>query len=84
MSSIKDQVIDEQNAQQPAPPAKGGSPAFLKELQDKGSVTLKAMSRDELAAMVGQIPADIHYGSGAVGFNCETCEYMVQLDLTQK
>lgn len=88
MSNVKDQVIDEQNAQQPAAqppaPAKANAPAFLKELQDKGSVVLTAQSRDELSAVVNDIPADVHYGAGAVGYNYDKGEYTLRIDLINK
>ena len=62
--------------------AKGNAADFLKDLQANGFVVLTAQSRDELAEMVGQIPADIHYGAGAVGFFYETGEYTLRIDLT--
>lgn len=69
--------------QQPAP-AKGGAPDFMKELQDKGSVVLTAPSRDELSALVNDIPADVHYGAGAVGYNYDKGEYTLRIDLINK
>lgn len=80
---------NKQQTQQPAPateqkPAKGGAPDFMKELQDKGFVVLTAQSRDELAAMVNDIPADVHYGAGAVGYNYDKGEYTLRIDLVNK
>lgn len=80
---------NEKQTQQPAPateqkPAKGGAPDFMKELQEKGFVVLTAQSRDELSAVVNDIPADVHYGAGAVGYNYDKGEYTLRIDLVNK
>ena len=80
---------NEKQTQQPEPateqkPAKGGAPDFMKELQDKGCVVLTAQSRDELSAVVNDIPADVHYGAGAVGYNYDKGEYTLRIDLVNK
>lgn len=59
-------------------------PAFVEELLKNGTTTITAKSRDELAEMVNNIPADVHYGAGAVGFNHETTTYSLRLDITSK
>ena len=70
-------------------PAADGSPvsteqqtAYIDELLKNGTTTLKAKTRDELAEMVNNIPADVHYGAGAVGFNPETGDFSLRLDIT--
>ena len=55
-------------------------PGFLAELKDKGTVTLTATSREKLAEMVADIPADIKYGAGAVGKTVEGV-YSLRLDI---
>lgn len=80
---------NEKQTQHPAPateqkPAKVGAPDFMKELQDKGFVVLTAQSRDELSAVVNDIPADVHYGAGAVGYNYDKGEYTLRIDLVNK
>ena len=83
---------NEKQTQQPATaapateqkPSKGGAPDFIKELQDKGSVVLTAKSREELSAVVNDIPADVHYGAGAVGYNYDKGEYTLRIDLINK
>ena len=55
-------------------------PDFLDELKEKGTVTLTATSREELAEMVANIPADIKYGAGAVGKTVEGV-YSLRLDI---
>ena len=59
-------------------------PAFVEELLKNGTTTITAKRRDELAEMVNDIPADVHYGAGAVGFNHETATYSLRLDITSK
>lgn len=60
--------------------AEAKMPGFLAELKDKGTVTLTATSREELAEMVADIPADIKYGAGAVGKTIEGV-YSLRLDI---
>lgn len=67
--------------QQPAPTAKSGSPAYVDELLKNGTAILTAKTRDELAEMVNEIPADVHYGAGAVGFNHETGAFTLRVDI---
>mgnify|MGYP003318702053 CR=1 FL=1 len=79
MSKTKEKVIEEQNAQ-----AQEKQPAHVAELLLNGTVTLTASSREELAAMVNDIPADCSYGAGAVGRDRETGCYSLRIDLTTK
>ena len=69
---VSDSVADNQPKQ----------PAYIAELLKNGTTTLKAKTRDELAEMVNNIPADVHYGAGAVGFNPETGDFSLRLDIT--
>ena len=62
-------------------PAESCSPAFVKELLEKGTAVLTAKTRDELAEMVNDIPADVRYGAGAVGFNYETGDFTLRVDI---
>jgi hypothetical protein len=62
-------------------PAESCSPAFVKELLEKGTAILTAKTRDELAEMVNDIPADVAYQAGAVGHNHETGEYTLRIDI---
>lgn len=59
-------------------------PDFVKELLANGSVILTANSREELAEMVNDIPADCSYGAGAAGRNRETGVYCLRIDLTNR
>jgi hypothetical protein len=62
-------------------PAESCSPAFVQELFEKGTAILTAKTRDELAEMVNDIPADVRYGAGAVGFNHETGDFTLRVDI---
>ena len=75
MSKTKDTIIDEQNAQQPD---------FVKELLEKGTVTITSLTREDFDAMLKEIPADVKYGAGAVGRDRETGVFTLQLNLTSK
>ena len=57
-------------------------PAYVKELLENGTATLTAKTREELAEMVNAIPADVRYGAGAVGFNPETGDFSLRIDIT--
>jgi hypothetical protein len=77
MNKTKEKIIDEQNQEQ-------NQPAYVAELLLNGTVTLTANTREELAEMVDNIPAECHYGAGAVGRHPETGEYSLRIDLTTK
>lgn len=77
MSKTKVKAIDEQNQEQ-------NQPAYVAELLLNGTVTLTANTREELAEMVDNIPAECHYGAGAVGRHPETGLYSLRIDLTTK
>ena len=59
-------------------------PAYIDELLKNGTVTLTASSREELAEMVNNIPANVRYGAGAVGKNLETGKVSLRIDLTKE
>jgi hypothetical protein len=77
MNKTKEKIIDEQNQEQK-------QPAYVAELLLNGTVTLTANTREELAEMVDNIPAECHYGAGAVGRHPETGLYSLRVDLTTK
>ena len=59
-------------------------PDYVEELLKNGNVTLKAKTRDELAEMVNNIPADIKYGVGCVGQNFEEGCFTLRVDINSK
>lgn len=56
-------------------------PAHVAELLKNNTAVLIAKTRDELAEMVNDIPADVAYQAGAVGHNHETGEYTLRIDI---
>ena len=63
--------------------AKTDEPAYIVELMKNGTVILTAATPEDLAVMVNEIPTDCSYGSGACGFNPETGEYSLRIDITK-
>ena len=63
--------------------AKTDEPAYIVELIKNGTVILTAATPEDLAVMVNEIPTDCSYGSGACGFNPETGEYSLRIDITK-
>ena len=56
-------------------------PAYVEELLKNGTAVLTAKTREELVEMVNDIPADCHYGAGAVGHNPETGAFTLRVDI---
>ena len=75
MSSKKKTKVTE-TAQQDAE-----QPAYIGDLLLNGTTVLTAPTRDELAEMVNDIPADVRYGVGAVGRDPETGAYTLLIHL---
>ena len=55
---------------------------FVEELLKNGTTVLTAKTRDELAEIVNDIPADVKYGVGAVGFNPDAGVFTLRVDIT--
>lgn len=56
-------------------------PKYIDELLKNGTAVLSANTRDELAEMVNNIPADCKYAVGAVGCSQDGCTYTLQVDI---
>ena len=56
-------------------------PSYIEDLLKNGTAVLTAKTRDELAEMVNNIPADCSYMAGAVGFNPETGVFTLRVDI---
>lgn len=56
-------------------------PAYVEELLKNGTAILIAKTRDELADMVNDIPANVRYGAGAAGYNPETGAFTLRVDI---
>lgn len=61
-------------------PVESGQPAFVKELQEKGVVVLSGRSREELAEMLDNIPADCSYYAGCITKSYDTGLYRIQVN----
>ena len=59
------------------------APAFVEELLKKGSAILRAKTREELAEMVDDIPADVKYGAGAIGQSREDGTFCLMVELAK-
>ena len=58
-------------------------PDYVKELLEKGVVVLSGRSPEELNEMLGAIPADVHYYTGAIGHYYDTGLYRIQVNLKE-
>ena len=56
-------------------------PAYVEELLKNGTTVLTAKTREELADMVNDIPANVRYGAGAAGYNPETGAFTLRVDI---
>lgn len=56
-------------------------PKYIDELLKNGTAVLIAKTRDELAEMVNEIPADCKYAVGAVGRSQDGCTYTLRVDI---
>lgn len=56
-------------------------PAYVEELLKNGTAILTAKTREELAGMVNDIPANVRYGAGAAGYNPETGAFTLRVDI---
>jgi len=55
-------------------------PAYVSDLLLNGTTVLEANTRDELAAMIDDMPADIRYSVGAVG-RTDKGTYTLRVDI---
>ena len=56
-------------------------PAYVEELLKNGTAILTAKTREELADMVNEIPANVRCGAGAAGYNPETGAFTLRVDI---
>ena len=72
MSNKKKNQTEQQAASQPD---------YVADLLKNGTTTLTAQTREELAEMVNEIPADVRIGAGAVGQNRDTGLFSIRIDI---
>ena len=56
-------------------------PTYIEQLLKNGTAVLSANTRDELAEMLNDIPADCKYAVGAVGRSHDGCTYTLRVDI---
>jgi len=56
-------------------------PGYVTELLEKGTVILRAASRDEFGEMIDTIPASVRYSVGGVGRNRNSGLFELRLDI---
>ncbi len=61
--------------------AESKQPAYVEELLKNGTAVLTAKTREGLADMVNDIPANVRYGAGAAGYNPETGAFTLRVDI---
>ena len=59
-------------------------PTAYDDLLKNGTAILEAPTRDALAELVDNIPADVHYVVGAVGRKQDGSAYTLRVDVTKK
>ena len=69
----------EQETEQPEP--EDNRPAYVKELLEKGAVVLFGRTEGELNDMLANIPSDIDFTAGVVGYYISKGLYRIQLNL---
>ena len=68
-------------ATQKSDAAESGQPAFVDDLLKNGSAVLEAPSREALAELVNDIPADVRYAVGAVGRKQDGSAYTLRVEI---
>lgn len=58
-----------------------GQSKYIEELLKNGTTVLKANTREELAEMINEIPADCRYMAGAVGRTRDNGTYTLRVDI---
>ena len=56
-------------------------PSYIDELLTNGKAVLTAKTREGLAEMVNDIPAEVRYSAGAVGYNPDAGVYLLRVDI---
>lgn len=69
------------NKEAPQEQQAASQPDYVADLLKNGTTTLTAQTRDELAEMLDQIPADVRIGAGAVGQNRDTGLFSIRIDI---
>lgn len=66
---------------EPEPEPEDNRPAYVKELLEKGAVVIFGRTEGELNDMLANIPSDINFTAGAIGYYISKGLYRIQLNL---
>ena len=80
VDNTESQIVTETTVEQAT---EGDLSAFVTQLRQEGRAILSASTREQLAEMVNNIPADCKYGVGAVGQNPESGLFSMQIDIVK-
>lgn len=83
MSNQKKTQAENPEVEQPET-VESSQPAFVAELLKNGTAILEAPTREALAELVDNIPADCKYCVGAVGRKQDGSAYTLRVDVTKK
>ena len=76
---VEEPQIEQPVTEQPEP--EDNRPAYVKELLEKGAVVLFGRTEGELNDMLANIPSDIDFTAGVVGYYISKGLYRIQLNL---
>lgn len=82
MSNQKKTQAENPEVEQPET-VESSQPAFVAELLKNGTAILEAPTREALAELVDNIPADTKYCVGAVGRKQDGSAYTLRVDVTK-
>ena len=83
MSKKNNKKAENPEAEQPET-VESSQPAFVAELLKNGTAILEAQTREALAELADNIPADCKYIVGAVGRKQDGSAYTLRVDVTKK
>ena len=81
MSKKNNSVLGDSVSEAQQERAESGQPAFVSDLLTTGTTILEAPTREALAELVNNIPADCRYAVGAVGLNRDNGTYTLRVDI---
>ena len=76
---IEQPVTEQPVTEQPEP--EDNRPAYVKELLEKGAVVIFGRTEGELNDILANIPSDIDFTAGAIGYYISKGLYRIQLNL---
>ena len=81
MSKKNNSVLGDSVSEAQQERAESGQSAFVSDLLTTGTTILEAPTREALAELVNDIPADCRYSVGAVGRKADGSAYTLRVDI---